>query len=97
LEVAGEWIDGGREKNGVAFKGIGGVSRVAATPLEAEMDPAAYFEFRNDGFGYPFPLRVGAFEERRSSYPGSGDVYVCLCGYEPFPLGGCNISIVAPL
>jgi hypothetical protein len=79
VEFAGEWSEGGREKNGVAFIGIGGVSMVAATPLEFEMDPEAYFEFRNDGLGYPLAVCV-AFEERLSSYPGSGEAYICLCG-----------------
>jgi hypothetical protein len=76
---AGELIEGGREKKGVPFRGIGGVSIVAATPLEFDIDPEAYFEFRNDGFGYPcpfppplvgLPLRVGCvvFDERLSSY-----------------------------
>jgi hypothetical protein len=49
--VAVEFKEGGREKNGVALSGIGGVSIVAATPLELEMEPDVYLDVRKEGFG----------------------------------------------
>lgn len=83
-KLAGELSEGGREKYGVAFKGMGGVSMVGAIPLEFDMEPEVYREPRKEGFGYPFamllafPLPVAWDDEgygavlasdlRRSSY-----------------------------
>lgn len=49
VAVAGELIEGGREKNGVWLSGIGGVSMVGAIPLELEIEPAVCLDPRKEG------------------------------------------------